>query len=245
MTVTGRMEAVALDAADIEQLSTFYAELTGWPIVGRDPDWIAIDIPGGPELAFQLAPDHVAPDWPGQDRPQQFHLDLLVDGHEAAAQRAVALGARRLADGPTWITLADPAGHPFDICQRDGLSGPGLGYFAVTIDAPDTGALARFYADLMGMEVTYEGPEGSLIAGDGQSVMFQKVSNYAAPKWPDPAHPQQAHLDIMVDDLDTGQVRALELGAARLEGGGKTFRVFADPAGHPFCLTSGEGPLDL
>jgi hypothetical protein len=59
-----------------------------------------------------------APQWPGQERPQQVHLDLLVDGREEAAQRAVALGATRLADGATWITLADPAGHPFDLCQR-------------------------------------------------------------------------------------------------------------------------------
>ena len=33
----------------------------------------------------------------------------------------MALGATRLADGPTWVTLADPAGHPFDLCQRDGV----------------------------------------------------------------------------------------------------------------------------
>jgi Glyoxalase-like domain len=49
----------------------------------------------------------------GQERPQQVHLDLVVDRHEEAAQRAVALGATRLAGGATWITLADPAGHPF------------------------------------------------------------------------------------------------------------------------------------
>ena len=65
----------------------------------------------------------------------------------------------------------------------------------------------------------------------------RRVSDYSAPQWPDPAHPQQAHLDIIVDDLDTGTARALELGASRLDGGGKTFWVFADPAGHPFCLT--------
>ena len=40
-----------------------------------------------------------------------------------------------------------------------------MGLFAVTIDAPDASALARFYADLIGMEVTYDGPEGALISG--------------------------------------------------------------------------------
>jgi catechol 2,3-dioxygenase-like lactoylglutathione lyase family enzyme len=236
MTVTGRLEVVALDAPDIERLASFYAELTGWEIIRKESDWITVRTADGQEIAFQLAPDHVAPQWPGQEHPQQFHLDLLVDGYQAAAERAVGLGATRLADGPTWVTLADPAGHPFDLCQRNGV-GPVMGLFAMTIDAPDAPALARFYADLLGMEVTYEGPEGALIAGDGKSVMFQQVSGYNPPRWPDPARPQQAHLDIMVDDLDAGEVRALELGASRLNGGGKRFRVFADPAGHPFCLT--------
>ena len=236
MTVTGRLATVAFDAPDIEKLASFYAALTGWELAQKEHDWITLRSPDGQELAFQAAPDHVAPQWPGQERPQQFHLDLMVDGYQAAADRAVDLGAVRLAEGTTWITLADPAGHPFDLCQSDGM-GPGMQLFAVTIDAPDAPALARFYAELLGMAVTYEGPEGALIAGDGRQVMFQQVSGYNPPSWPDPAAPQQAHLDIDVDDLDAGEARALQLGASRLEGGGEQFRVFADPAGHPFCLT--------
>jgi catechol-2,3-dioxygenase len=236
MTVTGRLELVAFDVAEIERVASFYAELAGWKITRKESDWITMETPDGREIAFQLAADHVAPRWPGQEYPQQFHLDLQVEEYEAAAERAVGLGATRLAEGPTWITLADPAGHPFDLCQKDGV-GPVMELFAVTIDAPDASALARFYADLLGLEVTYDGPEGALVAGAGQSVMFQQVSDYNPPRWPDPAAPQQAHLDIIVDDLDDGQARALELGASRLDGGGERFRVFADPAGHPFCLT--------
>jgi catechol-2,3-dioxygenase len=235
MTTTGRLELVALDAADIDTLSSFYAELTGWEIIRKESDWITVRAQDGQEIAFQLAPDHVAPQWPGQKLPQQFHLDLFVDGYQAAAERAVSLGATRLADGATWITLADPAGHPFDLCQKDGV-GPVMQLFAVTIDAPQASKLAHFYSDLLGLEVTYDGPEGALIAGNGKSVMFQQVSDYNPPRWPDPAYPQQAHLDILVDDLDAGEARALELGAVRLEGEGEGFRVFADPAGHPFCL---------
>ena len=234
--MTGRLELVAFDAPDIDRLAAFYTELAGWQIVDREADWIVTRTGDGQQVAFQLAPNHVPPRWPGQQLPQQFHLDLQVDGIEAAAERAMSLGATRLAAGSSWITMADPAGHPFDLCQKDGL-GSATQLFAVTIDAADASALARFYAELLGMEVTYDGPEGSLIVGDGKSVMFQKVGEYTAPQWPDPAHPQQAHLDIQVDDLDAGEARAVELGAARLEGGGKTFRVFADPAGHPFCLT--------
>jgi len=235
MTVTRRLDVVALDAADIDALSSFYAELAGWEVVGKDPDWITLRTADGQGVAFQRAPDHVAPQWPGQELPQQVHLDLQVHDPAAAAERAVALGATRLADGPSWITLADPAGHPFDLCQKDGV-GPVMDLFAATIDAPDAVGLARFYAGLMDMEVTYEGPEGALVSGAGRSVMFQQVDTYTPPRWPDPAAPQQAHLDIEVDDLDAGEAFALELGATRLPGGGETFRVFADPAGHPFCL---------
>lgn len=236
MTVTGHLDVVAFDAPDIGKLADFYAALAGWQIVGNESDWIQLRIPDGPQVAFQLAPDHVAPQWPGQEHPQQFHLDLLIDGYQEAAERAVELGATRLADGATWVTLADPAGHPFDLCQRDGV-GPVMGLFGVTIDVPDASALARFYADLLGMEVSYCGPEGALVTGDGRSLMFQQVSDYNPPDWPDPKRPQQAHLDIAVDDLDSGETRALELGATRLAGDAERFRVFADPAGHPFCLT--------
>ena len=237
MTAAARLELVALDAADIESLSSFYTELTGGEVVRQVPDWITVRLMSGQEIGFQRAPDHVPPQWPGQERPQQFHLDLLVDGHEAAAARAVELGATRLADGASWITLADPAGHPFDLIQRDGI-GPAMELYAVTLDAPDASALARFYAELLELEVGYDGPEGALVAGGSTSVMVQQISGYRAPRWPDPAEPQQAHLDILVDDLDAGEARALSLGATRLDGGGDTFRVFADPAGHPFCLTT-------
>ena len=201
-------------------------------------DWITVRLASGQEIAFQLAPDHVPPQWPGQEHPQQFHLDLLVDGHEAAAARAVELGATRLAEGPSWITLADPAGHPFDLCQRDGV-GPAMELYAVTLDAPDASALARFYAQLLELEVGYDGPEGALVSGGPTSLMVQQVNDYQPPQWRDAEHPQQAHLDILVDDLDAGEERAVSLGATRLDGGGDTFRVFADPAGHPFCLTVG------
>jgi predicted enzyme related to lactoylglutathione lyase len=235
MTSSPRIGAFVFDAADIEKLSAFYADLTGWALIDKDEDWITLRPPAGHDVDFQLAPDHVPPAWPGQDRPQQMHLDLQVDGIEAAAERAVALGATRLGAGSTWITLADPAGHPFDLCQKDGHTGP-MALFAATIDAPDATGLARFYAALMDMELTYEGPEGAMISGGEQSLMFQQVENYTPPRWPDPAHPQQAHLDIKVDDIAAGEARALELGATRIGDGTDTFTVFADPAGHPFCI---------
>ncbi|WP_371815024.1 VOC family protein [Mycobacterium sp. DL440] len=52
---------------------------------------------------------------------------------------------------------------------------------------------------------------------------------------------QQIHLDIQVDEPDAAQRQVLALGATRVEDavGETLFRVFRDPAGHPFCLVWG------
>jgi hypothetical protein len=48
------------------------------------------------------------------------------------------------------------------------------------------------------------------------------------------------HIDVEVDDLDTAEAAVLELGATKHgHQTGTTFRVFLDPAGHPFCLCQG------
>src|SRR5829696_7437920 len=103
MTVTARLDLAIFDAADIEKLGSFYAELTGWDVVRKDSDRFGLRTPDGQEIEFQRAPDHVAPRWPGQERPQQVHLDLQTGDPQSGADRAVGLGATRLADGPTWI----------------------------------------------------------------------------------------------------------------------------------------------
>ena len=69
--------------------------------------------------------------------------------------------------------------------------------------------------------------------------MFQQVAELQRPRWPDPAYPQQLHLDITVDDADEAERAALALGAHRLPGDGENWRVYADPHGHPFCLLTG------
>lgn len=236
MTQVSVLDIAIFDAPDIEKEGRFYAELTGWDVVRQDAERFGLRAPNGQEIEFQRAPDHVAPQWPGQELPQQFHLDLQVADPKAQAERAIGLGATHLRDGDTWITMADPAGHPFDLCQKDGV-GSVMDLFAVTIDAPDASALARFYGDLTGMDVAYDGPEGAMLAADGRYVMFQQVgADYRPPRWPDPAHPQQAHLDLAVRDMDAAEAEAVKLGASRLDAGGERFRVFTDPAGHPFCF---------
>ncbi|GHG59292.1 glyoxalase [Sinomonas cellulolyticus] len=108
----------------------------------------------------------------------------------------------------------------------------------VVIDCPDPAALARFYAALLDWTVEEASAGwGQIRADHGQCISFQGVEGYQAPQWPGQEVPQQMHLDVMVDDLDDAEQAVLALGAAKAEHQpGTTFRVFLDPAGHPFCL---------
>lgn len=119
----GRPHHVVIDCADPAGLAAFYSELTGLPVTHRSEDWVVIaesETTSG--FAFQLAPDHQPPQWPDPARPQQFHLDVMVDDLAAAEPRVLALGARRLAHGDH--VYADPAGHPFCLIQRPDWAAP-------------------------------------------------------------------------------------------------------------------------
>jgi predicted enzyme related to lactoylglutathione lyase len=75
---------------------------------------------------------------------------------------------------------------------------------------------------------------------DGRATLaFQQIDDWVTPTWPGGEHPQQIHLDFSVDDIDAAEPHVLALGARvhehqPSENGG--FRVYLDPAGHPFCL---------
>ena len=233
----GSLRAVALDAPDIERLATFYQALAGWRRVPEEDedDWITLDTGDGWRIGLQQAADYRAPQWPGPEHPQQAHLDLRVPDIDGAAERARQLGATLLRRNERWHTLADPAGHPFDLVTNP--DDPRTTLTAVMLDCPDAKALSHFYAELLGKPLTYEADGVAMIGEDGaQPVMFQQVEQYSAPRWPDPAYPQQFHLDITVQDLDRAEQAVRDLGATRLDGGGPDWRVFADPAGKPFCL---------
>jgi predicted enzyme related to lactoylglutathione lyase len=237
MTMVGQLKTVVWDAADISALADFYVGMAGLTLRYADDEWVTLTSADGWRFGVQHAPDHVPPQWPDPDHPQQMHVDFWVADIDAAAERAERLGARRLSSGEISHVLADPAGHPFCLCQAD-IEGTGV--FAVTIDTADAPTLARFYSSLLGLEVAYEGPEAVMLGGEsGPRVMFQQVPEHRRPRWPDPAYPQQVHLDITVGDADEAERAVLDLGATRLPGDGENWRVYADPHGHPFCLLTG------
>ena len=123
----------------------------------------------------------------------------------------------------------------------------------VVLDGTDIRTLAEFYRQLFGL--TYR--DGDEAAEDqdwlvlrnphgGMSLAFQQVDALPAPTWPDPPIPQQLHLDSTVPslaELDAQHERALALGARllldRRSDPDEPLFVYADPAGHPFCIFVG------
>jgi len=127
------------------------------------------------------------------------------------------------------------------------------------LDTTDPRGLAEFYRELLGMtyrpgdeppapgEPDPHGDDWLVLRGDGMwPLAFQKVPEITPPTWPEPAVPQQLHLDMVLPDgaaLDAQRARAEALGARllldRRDDPDEPLYVLADPAGHPFCLFVG------
>ena len=106
---------------------------------------------------------------------------------------------------------------------------------SIVLDCPDPSALAQFYGAMLDWKVDTSDDWADIRADYGQCISFQQVDDYRAPEWPNQDLPQQMHLDVMVDDLDAGEAAVLALGATKHEHQpGTSFRVFLDPASHPF-----------
>jgi catechol 2,3-dioxygenase-like lactoylglutathione lyase family enzyme len=121
----------------------------------------------------------------------------------------------------------------------------------VVLDCPDPRALGAFYAEILGWGVedgsddewvslvppgggvTPANPDGSA------SLAFQRVEGHQGPTWPEGPRPQQLHLDFEVSDIEAAEPAVLAAGATVAEvqpSETGSFKVYLDPAGHPFCL---------
>lgn len=117
-------------------------------------------------------------------------------------------------------------------------------YRHATLDCPDPYVLATFYSSLADLEIeplgdlTPDAVSWMTVQLDGKPVIaFARVNDYVAPTWPTGNVPQQAHLEFSVPDLDKAEAGALAIGARKADfQPDENFRVFLDPAGHPFCL---------
>lgn len=114
-------------------------------------------------------------------------------------------------------------------------------WWGPAVEAPDPGALARFYSQLLDWPVVHEEPGTTVLAAlPGPSfLVFQQATDYRSPVWPPVEGGQRpmVHLDFQVGDLDTAAADAVALGATVAEWQPQEHvRVLLDPAGHPFCL---------
>jgi predicted enzyme related to lactoylglutathione lyase len=115
-------QVVVFDAADLAAESSFWAGVLDGTVDSED-DWHMVLVDGAPRVGVQLAPNHVAPNWPDAAPPQQIHLDLWVEDFETAHEHVMSLGATVLkpaeedSDAPdAFQVYGDPAGHPFCLC---------------------------------------------------------------------------------------------------------------------------------
>jgi catechol 2,3-dioxygenase-like lactoylglutathione lyase family enzyme len=122
------------------------------------------------------------------------------------------------------------------------------------LDTTDVRGLAEFYRELLGLqyragdERPADGPDDAdwlvLVDSDGTRMLaFQLVERLERTTWPSPDVPMQLHLDLTVataEDLERQRIRAEDLGAEllldRSDDPEEPLYVFADPAGHPFCI---------
>jgi catechol 2,3-dioxygenase-like lactoylglutathione lyase family enzyme len=131
----------------------------------------------------------------------------------------------------------------------------------VVLDTTDARRLAEFYREFLGYRYRpgdEPPPAGNdergrdwlvLLTPDGaRGLAFQQVERLTETTWPDDGIPQQMHLDTIVPDkgeLDRQHERALHLGATlrydRSADEGEPLRVYADPAGHLFCVFVAPG----
>lgn len=111
---------------------------------------------------------------------------------------------------------------------------------AVSFDCDDPHSLADFWAAVVNGEVAFRSDTFDAVKAGSMWLTAIKVDHYQAPTWPGDEMPKQMHLDLAVSDLAAAEREVLALGAtkATTQPAPETYRVFLDPAGHPFCLTT-------
>lgn len=117
-----------------------------------------------------------------------------------------------------------------------------INHQVVVFDAADLPAVSRFWAGVLGGTVDAEDDWHMVVVEGEPRVGVQLAPDHVQPDWPD-GMPQQIHLDLWVDDFDAAHDQVMSLGAKVLKRaeenhpeGPDNFQVYADPAGHPFCL---------
>ena len=239
-------------------LGDLYAAALGTKVVRNDWSKVARTLMTFPQIAIDgiESDDYVAPQWPDAKRPAQIHPHIEITDRALAAAAVEQHGGRVVTSTEERTVCVDSEGPPFclvdptpDVERLELSWAPPIGVHLprparvpraqgrisrIVLDCLDPSALVAFYGGLLDME---EVAPGVVARSDraGAELGFEAVAGYQPPVWGDDARHQQAHLDIWFSDRDEARARAEALGAVRLPYDG-AHPVYADPAGHPFCL---------
>lgn len=120
------------------------------------------------------------------------------------------------------------------------MPGMNIRHHITVLDAADIATESAFWAAVLGGEVDADDHWHSIIVDGKPTLAVQLAPDHRAPEWPH-GLPQQMHVDLWVTDPDDAHREVLALGARLLQdanapGLPDDFRVYADPAGHPFCI---------
>jgi predicted enzyme related to lactoylglutathione lyase len=116
----------------------------------------------------------------------------------------------------------------------------------VVLDAADLDSVSDFWAGVFDGKAVKEASWHSVIDSAGEWRMgIQLNPTHVRPEWPNGLQQQQVHLDLHVDNFQEMHQKVMLLGATVLQESQTTqapegFQVYADPAGHPFCLGWGQ-----
>jgi hypothetical protein len=121
--------------------------------------------------------------------------------------------------------------------MTDHAPGPRLRFAGVSLDCADPAVLADFYLALLGGETLWRSAGSVGIRVPGLVLAMQRVEEYCRPAWPGSS---VVHLDLTAgEDAAGAAARAVSAGAVLADDQpDPRWRVFLDPAGHPFCITT-------
>ena len=119
-----------------------------------------------------------------------------------------------------------------------------INHQVVVFDAADLAVESSFWAGVLNGTVDAEDDWHMVMVDGSPRVGVQLAPDHVPPDWPD-GNPQQVHIDLHVDDFTSAHATATALGARLLKAAddltaAQGHQVYADPAGHPFCLGWGQ-----
>lgn len=111
----------------------------------------------------------------------------------------------------------------------------------VVFDAADVDEEAAFWAGILDGDIDVDDGWRMVFVDGEPRIGVQHAPDHVAPDWPAGSPAQQMHVDLWVEDFNEAHGRVMSLGARVLREAVPsddldTFQVYADPAGHPFCL---------